>query len=140
VRRVALLVVLGLAVAWPALQPHAADGFPVSNYPMFANRSGTVVRIATAVGRDAAGGVHRLGPHAISGGDEVVLAAEQARRAVEEGGASVEAFCAEIAGRVDDPAIVRVEVRTEARDAVQDVGADHAPIDVEVHAACEVTG
>jgi hypothetical protein len=133
-----LLGAIALAVGWPALQPHAADGFPISNYPMFAARSGTVVRIATAVGIDADGDVHRLGPHAIGGGDEVVLAAEQARRAVEEGGASVTAYCEEVARRVDDPDVVTVVVRTEARDAVADVRADEAPIDVTVHATCEV--
>ncbi len=137
-RRVAVLVLLAAAVGWPALQPHAADGFPVSSYPMFARRSGPVVRLDTAVGLDAAGAVHRLGPHAIGGGDEVVLAAEVARRAVDEGPASTAAFCGEVAARVDDDEIVTVEVRTEERDAVADVHAEGEPLAVEVHVRCDV--
>jgi len=139
VRRVAFLVLLAAVVLWPAFQSDPADGFPISSYPMFARRSGTVVHLATAVGLDAEGGVHRLGPHAISGGDEVVLAAEQVRRAVEEGAESSDALCAEIADRVDDDDLVAVEVRTEVRDAVADVDADRDPIDVVVHARCDVT-
>jgi hypothetical protein len=138
VRRVALLGLLAAVVLWPAFQREPADGFPISSYPMFARRSGTVVQLATAVGVDAQGDVHRLGPEAVGGTDEVVLAAEQARRAVEEGRASAEAFCEEVADRVDDRAVVRVEVRTEVRDAVDDIDADHAPLEVLVHARCGV--
>jgi hypothetical protein len=106
---------------------------------MFAHRSGTVVRLATAVGLDADDEIHRLGPHAIGGGDEVVLAAEQARRAVEDGPASTRAFCREVAARVDDhDGIVAVEVRTEVRDAVADLDAQDEPIDVVIHARCAV--
>ena len=133
-----LLLLLAGVLLWPAVQPHPSDGFPVSTYPMFARRSGTVVRLATAVGLDAAGEVHRLGPHTISGGDEVVLAAEQLRLAVAEGDESVAALCREIARRVDDAEIVTVEVRTEMRDAVDDVKARREAIDTVVHARCEV--
>ena len=137
-RRLVLLVVLGLVVGWPALQPHPADGFPISSYPMFARRSGSVVRLATAVGVDAHGATHRLGPQAVGGGDEVVLAAEQARRAVEEGPSSTAAFCEEVAARVDDADVVEVVVRTEVRDALADPKARDAALDVVEHARCEV--
>ncbi len=133
-----LLLLLAAVILWPAVQPDPSDGFPVSTYPMFARRSGTVVRLATAVGLDASGDVHRLGPGTISGGDEVILAAEQVRLAVAEGAASVAALCREIAARVDDADLVTVEVRTERRDAVADVKARHDAIDVDVHARCEV--
>jgi len=133
------LAILAAVVLWPAFQREPADGFPISSYPMFARRSGTVVRLATAVGLDATGDVHRLGPQVISGGDEVVLAAEQTRLAVEEGAESSQAFCREIARRVRDDDIVRVEVRTEVRDALADVRADHDPIEVIVHTRCDVT-
>jgi hypothetical protein len=139
VRRVAILAILAAVVLWPAFQREPADGFPISSYPMFAKRSGTIVRLPTAVGLDASGDVHRLGSHVISGGDEIVLAAEQARLAVEEGTESSEAFCREVARRVRDDDIVHVEVRTEVRDAVADVRADDDPIEVVVHARCAVT-
>ena len=120
-RRSGAAVVLVAVLLWPALDPTPADGFPVSTYPMFARRSGPVVRLATAVGLDADGAVHRLDPHAIGGGDEVVLAAEQVAGPWPRGAASMAAFCDEVADRVDDAGIVAVEVRTEVRDAVADV-------------------
>ncbi len=135
-RRVALLVSLALVVLWPALQPHGSDGFPLSTYPMFAADTGSVRAIATAVGIDADGVVHRLDPGAIGGGDEPVLAAETARNAVNEG--SADEYCAEIAARVDDAEIAAVEVRTEVRDTVADVDASEPADEVRVHARCEV--
>ena len=132
-----MLLLLPVAVLlWPAVDPSPSDGFPVSTYPMFARRSGPVVRLATVVGLDAAGEVHRLSPEAISDTDEVVLAAEQVRLAVREGRASVTALCHEVAARVDDPDLRTIEVRTEVRDAVADVRASEAATDVHVHARC----
>jgi hypothetical protein len=136
VRRVALLVALAAVVAWPALDPSPSDGFPISSYPMFASDRGRVVVVATAVGLDASGAAHRLDPHAIGGGDEVMLAASAVRRAV--AGDDAPRFCREVAGRVDDAGVVAVEVRTERRDAVADPTADDPPLDVTVHARCEV--
>ena len=138
VRRRVLLLLPVAVLLWPAVDPTPSDGFPVSTYPMFARRSGPVVRLATVVGLDADGHVHRLDPHTIGGGDEVVLASEQVRLAVAEGAASVAALCGEVAARVEDPFIERVEVRTEVRDAVADVRARRPPLDVEVHARCPV--
>lgn len=135
-RRVALLVTLAAVVLWPAVRPSGGDGFPLSTYPMFAHDTGSVVAIATAVGIDADGHLHELGPHAIGGGDEVMLAAEAVRHAVRDG--SAEEYCAEVAGRVDDPTLVAVEVRTEVRNAVADVDAALPPDEIRVHARCEV--
>ena len=137
-RRAALLGALALAVGWPALQPHPADGFPVSSYPMFASDRGRVVVLATAVGRAASGGERRLGPGAIGGGDEVMLAAEAARLAVAGGPGEARRFCAEVAERVAEEDVVAVEVRTEVRDAVADPDAGDPPQAVQVHARCEV--
>jgi hypothetical protein len=138
VRRAAVLVVLAAAVAWPAVDPSPSDGFPVSSYPMFASDRGRIVDVATAVGLDDRGAALRLDPHAIGGGDEVMLAASAVRRAVAAGGAEAARFCAEVAGRVDDPHVVAVELRTERHDAVADPTADRPPVAVTVHARCEV--
>ena len=135
-RRAALLTSLAAVVLWPALQPHASDGFPLSTYPMFAADTGSVVAIVTVVGIAADGATHRLDPHAIGGGDEVMLAAEAARYAVRDGSAAE--YCAEVAARVDDDTTVAVEVRTEVRDAVADVDASEPADEVRVHARCEV--
>ena len=137
-RRAVVLVVLAAVVAWPALDPSPSDGFPISSYPMFASDRGRVVDVATAVGLDAAGDVHRLDPHAIGGGDEVMLAASAVRRAVASGDAP--RFCTEVARRVDDEGVVAVEVRTERRDAVADPTAADPPLGVTVHATCELPG
>jgi hypothetical protein len=134
-----LLGAVALAVAWPALQDEPADGFPVSSYPMFAGDRDRIVVLATAVGRTADGDERRLGPHAVGGGDEVMLAASAARLAVAGGPEEVRRYCAEVAERVaGDDDVVRVEVRTEVRDAVADPDAERPAESVEVHASCEV--
>lgn len=138
-RRAALLAAVGLLVVSPALRPDRPDGFPLSSYPMFSTDRGRIAHLATAVGIDAAGAEHRLGPHAVGGGDEVMLAASAVRRAVAAGAAEAERFCAEVAGRVDgDDGVVEVEVRTEVRDVVADPGAEGPPLDVRRHARCPV--
>lgn len=138
-RRAVLLVVVALTVLWPAFKHQPADGFPISSYPMFARRSGPIVAISTAVGIDRNHDVHRLGPRAIAGSDEVVLAAEQVRLAVQEGPGSSRALCREVADRVHDLRVVAVEVRTETRDAVADIDADGEPLAVVVHSRCDVS-
>ena len=135
-RRVALLLFVGAVVLWPAFQPQRGDGFPLSTYPMFAADTGSVVAISTAVGIDAGGAEHRLGPHEIGGGDEPVLAAEAARYAIREGSAAE--YCREVAARVDDERVIWVEVRTEVRDAVADVDASEPADEVRNHARCAV--
>ena len=131
-----------LAVAWPALQPHPADGFPVSSYPMFASDRGRDVVLATAVGVTEGGGEVRLGPQAVGGGDEVMLAASAARRAVGAGADEAQRYCREVAERVAGGAgpdgVIAVEVRTEHRDAVADPRAQQPADEVEVHASCLV--
>jgi hypothetical protein len=140
--RVLVLAGLALVVGWPALASEPADGFPVSSYPMFAGDRDRVVVLATAIGRTAGGEEQRLGPHAVGGGDEVMLAASAARRAIAAGGAEPARFCGEVARRVADGAgpddVVRVEVRTERRDAVADPRAERPAEAVTVHASCEV--
>lgn len=130
-----MLGVVAVVVASPAVVPDADDDFPLSTYPMFSHDRGRVAAIATAVGLDHEGGVHRLGPRAVGGGDEVMLAVSAARRGA---ATDPEGYCREVAGRVDDPIVERVEVRTEVRDAVDDVDAAAEPLDVVVHAECPV--
>jgi hypothetical protein len=135
-----VLVAVALVVVAPALRSEPRDGFPLSSYPMFSHDRGRIAAIGTAVGLDGDGVVHRLGPHAVGGGDEVMLAASAARRAIGAGPEAAARYCDEVAARVDDDDLVAVEVRTEVRDAIDDVAADDPPIDVEVHARCEVPG
>jgi hypothetical protein len=137
--RWAVLAVVALVIGAPALLPDPSDGFPVSSYPMFSYDRGRVAAVPTAVGIDADGTAHRLGPYAVGGGDEVILAAEAARLAVGAGAADAARFCREVAGRLpDDSGVEAVEVRTEVRDAVGDVDASEPPIEILVHATCDV--
>lgn len=113
--RLVTLVVVGL-VAWPALWPlvgrPAADSFPLSTYPMFAHDRGEMVEVATVVGI-AHGEIRRLSPELIAGTDQVMLAATAVQRAVAGTAGGPRALCIEVAGRVDDPAVRRIEVVVE---------------------------
>lgn len=145
--RRAVVLAVALVVLSPVLRPGRPDGFPLSSYPMFSTDRGRIAHLATAVGIDAAGEAVRLDPHAIGGGDEPMLAASAARRAVAGGPEAAERYCAEVATRIgrdagkqgsSDGRIVEVEVRTEVRDVVADPAAREDPLDVVVHARCPV--
>lgn len=134
------LVLAGVAllVLWPTLRSEPEDGFPLSSYPMFSYDRDRIAAIGTAVGIDAGGDVHRLGTHVVGGGDETMLAVSAARRAIAGGADAAARYCDEVASRVRNGSIVAVEVRTEVRDAVDDVAAEGEPLEVDVHARCEV--
>lgn len=127
-------VLVGVVVAAPAVWPHAADGFPISTYPMFTSERGRVIAIDTAVVVRADHRRERLSPEVIGGTDEVVLAAATVSNAIASGPASLAALCAEIAGRVDGPGTV--EIVTETHDAVALLRDGTDPIDVRVHERC----
>ena len=139
--RRALLVAVGLVVASPALRPGTPDGFPLSTYPMFAQRPGTEVAVATAVRVDDAGHRHRLDPELIGGTGEVMLAATTVRLAVSDGTTATRRLCDEIADRLQrGPDTVAVELRTEVHDADAWFRGRRRPLRVEVHHRCEVLG
>lgn len=120
-------------VTAPAVWPHAADGFPISTYPMFTAERGRVISLDTVVlaheGRRT-----RLSPDSIGGTDEVVLAAATVSRAIAAGPAALSALCAEIAGRVDRPGTI--EVVTERHDAIALLRDGAEPLTIRVHRRC----
>jgi hypothetical protein len=125
-----------LAVAAPAVL--GRDGFPLSNYPMFAEDRGRESDVATAVGVTAAGARVRLSPELIGGSDEPILASATAERAVTST-AGAETLCASIARRAEGDADLRaIEVVTERYDAVDYFAGDDEPESVIVHASCRV--
>jgi hypothetical protein len=129
-------LVVGAAIAAPAVWPHASDGFPISTYPMFTSERGRVVALDTVVLVD---GSHRrrLSPDAIGGTDEVVLASVTVSEAIAGGPVALDRLCAEIAGRVRGrPG--RVEVVTETYDTVDLLRHGADPVDVVVHRRCPV--
>jgi len=130
---------VALAVASPALRPGPSDGFPLSTYPMFTSDRGSRVSIGTAVAVDAAGGIRRLDPHAVGGGDEVMLAASTVRIAIDGGPRSAGRLCEEIAARLaGDDGARHVEVRTEVHDALAWFNGEREPLETTTHARCAV--
>ena len=123
-----------------ALDPDQPDGFPLSTYPMFAAARDRDVTVATAVGVDGAGAVHRLDPVTIGGTGEVMQAAETVGLAVRAGEPELSRLCAEIVGRLaGDGHLVAVEIRSESHDAVAWFDGDRDPAASVTHARCEVT-
>lgn len=114
------------------------DDFPLATYPMYARQRADVVAITTAVGVDASGGEQRLGLSVIGQTDDPLIAVGELRAAIRAGQA--DRRCAEIAGRIDDEAIVRVLVVTERHDVTDHVESGDGFRDREVHAECVVPG
>jgi len=137
---IAVIVAVALVVASPALRASPRDGFPLSNYPMFATDVGREARIDTAVGLRADGSVERLTPGLVTGTDEVILAASTVTNAVAGGPAAAAGLCTEIAGRVaaSRSDVVQVRLATETYDAVDYFDGQRTPASVDVHATCPV--
>lgn len=135
---IAVVVAVALVTAWPALRRPPTDGFPLSTYPMFASDRGDTSTISTAVGVTVDGEVVRLSPEILAGTDEPMQAVSTAADAVRDGRAGD--WCAQVARRIDDDAVVAVEVRRETHDVIAHFTDDAEPLDVEVVATCEVDG
>lgn len=135
VRRLAPVVAAAIVLS-PLLRSPDSDSYPLSTYPMFSSDRGREAAIATAVGIDPDGVVSRLGPEAISGTDEVILAAATVGAAVRDDQA--ESLCEEIARRLSGSSYLTVVVRTEVIDVVDHLAHDAAPLEVHEHATCDV--
>src|SRR5437762_2911428 len=133
--------VVVLVVLSPALRSSARDGFPLSNYPMFATDVGRTAVVDTARGVRADGSTVTLSPRLVTGTDEVILAASTVSNAVAGGPDRTARLCNEIAARLDGsrPDVVQVRIATETVDAVGWFAGDTAPQSVEVRATCPVS-
>jgi hypothetical protein len=134
--RVAVLVAVALVMAWPALRRPPVDGYPLSTYPMFATDRGDTSTIATAVGVTSDGEVVRLSPEVLAGSDEPMQAISTASAAIRDGRA--DAWCAQVAARIDSDDVEVVEVRRETHDVMSHFTDDADPLDVDVVTRCEV--
>ena len=134
-------IVVVLVVLSPALRSSPRDGFPLSNYPMFATDVGRTAVVDTAKGVRADGSTVTLSPRLVTGTDEVILAASTVSNAVAGGPDRTARLCAEIAGRLGGsrPEVVQVRIATETVDAVAWFDGDTTPQSVEVRAACPVS-
>lgn len=131
--RRALVVGVLAAMASPVLRDR--DSFPLSTYPMYAGATPRVIGFATAVGYDATGAERRLSLGAIARTDDALIAQSAVRAAIAQGRA--DAFCAEVAGRVER-GIVRVEVVEERHDVIAWARRDPSLEVRAVRAACPV--
>jgi hypothetical protein len=135
--------VVVLVVLSPALRSSARDGFPLSNYPMFATDVGRKAVVDTAMGLRADGTAVTLSPRLVSGTDEVILAASTVSNAVAAGPERSARLCTEIAARIGSgqPDVVEIRIATETVDAVRWFDGDTTPATAaEVRATCPVPG
>jgi hypothetical protein len=132
--------VVVLVVVSPALRSSPRDGFPLSNYPMFATDVGRTAVVDTATGVGADGSIVTLSPRLITGTDEVILAASTVSNAVAGGPDRTARLCNEIADRLGGswPDVLEVRIATETVDAVGWFAGATAPQSVEVRATCPV--
>jgi hypothetical protein len=130
----ALAAAAVVAVALPGVSDD--DSFPLSNYPMFSVDRGEVNEFDTAIGLTSGGERRLLSPEEIAGGYEVIHAAYTVSKAIRSNDAA--GLCDEIAARVHDDDVVRVEVVTETYDTIAWFEGDETPIARTVHADCAV--
>ena len=132
-------VALAAAVISPLFRSPPRDSYPLSNYPMFSARLDEVNDVPTVVGRTEAGERKLLSPLAISGSDEVMQALTDVRNAVARGAAAAAALCAEVAERVRGDDLATLEVVTETYNTVDYFRGAKTPLEVQLHAECEVS-
>ena len=130
--RIAVVVVLA-AVIWPVVRGH--DSFPLSTYPMYAQRRDEIVAIATAVAVEADGRTRRLSLRAIAETDDPLIAESALRRAIDTG--TADALCREIAARADADHRA-VELVEERHDVVARAAGRDSLLARTVHATCAV--
>jgi hypothetical protein len=113
------------------------DSFPLSTYPMYADRGTPIDTLATAVGIDTGGAEHRLSLATIAATDDPLIAESFVSATIAAGRA--DALCTQIAARVRSP-LVRVEVVEERHDLVARAKHQDSLLDRHVHASCAVQG
>src|SRR3954447_25866624 len=129
---VVVTVAAALVVASPTLRPSPRDGFPLSDYPMFASDAGRQAVVDTAKGLRGDGSTEVLSPQLVTGTGEVILAAATVSNAVAAGGDRSDRLCREIASRVAEApgAITQVRIATETYDAVNWFAGATAPSEI----------
>ena len=137
-RRAGPVAVAAMVLA-PAFGDPAADGYPLSSYPMFSTDRPVRADLVTVVGVTGAGEAVRLSPELIAGADEPILAAATVASAIRAD--QSDRLCAEVADRVRaaGPDMAEAVVRTEHVDVVAHVADGAGPLAVTVHARCPVT-
>ncbi len=132
--------VLALALVLSPLV-RGRDGFPLSNYPMFAEPRSTSVKIHHVVGVTHDERSRPLPPPAL-GTDEIMQASQTARFGAKNR-ERAEDLCVRVADEVARGGeafadIAHVEVRTDEYDAIRYWQGDRTPVTGKLHARCDV--
>lgn len=122
-----------LVMLWPIARPSPSDGFPFSDYPMFARRRPATAAFNTAVLVGPDGAERRLNPRVIGGTDQAVQAVATVNQAIRT--SATAALCSEIADRLTGEAGT-VEVVTVSYDTIGWFRGHREPVDRVVHASC----
>jgi hypothetical protein len=113
--------VLVVLVAWPLLRDPRDDAFPLSTYPMFAQRRSTTLTMDYALGETATGERRTLSPR-LAGTGEVLQAYVLFDRVVHGPREGLQQLCTQIAARVaadpDYHDVVAIRIVTGRHDAV----------------------
>lgn len=131
-RLVVTLAFLALLVS-PVVRD--SDGVPLSSYPMYATPRSGEVAFVIARGVDAEAGVVRLSIEQAAATSDPLIAETRLRNEVTAGRAAD--LCREIATRVADIGLVRVELRLERHDVVAQVQGRASLLASETVAECE---
>jgi hypothetical protein len=102
---------------------------------MYADRGTRVDTLATAVGVDVAGAVHRLSLATIAATDDPLIAESSLNEAIRTGRA--DALCAQIADRAGG-SMVRIDVVEERHDLVARAKHKDSLLERRLDASCEV--
>jgi hypothetical protein len=124
-------VVTVLALLSPLVR--SGDGVPLSSYSMYATPRQDVLEFVVPTGVTSEGDT-RLSTQTIAATRDPLIAETFLRREVAAGRAAP--LCEQIAGRVVDPEITRVELRVERYDVVDRALGVEAPIETTVVASC----
>jgi hypothetical protein len=111
------------------------DSFPLSNYPMYADRGTRFRTLATAQGIDGNGVLHRLSLATIADTDDPLVAESSVADAIRSGRADT--LCAQIAQRAAE-GLVRIEVVEERHDVVARTKHEDSLLERRITASCEV--
>ncbi|MET0663604.1 MAG: hypothetical protein ABWZ42_10780 [Ilumatobacteraceae bacterium] len=125
------VVVVALMVA-PVVFDH--DSHPLSTYPMYSSARGREVTLPAALALTDQGTAERLSLGVIGASSDPLIVAGELRTAIRNGRA-VER-CAEIAARVDDPAVDAVAVVMERHDVIAQVEGEPSLRARTVYATC----
>jgi hypothetical protein len=127
-----------LLSAWPVFG--ADDSFPLSTYPMFAERRGQP-SLDIVVGVDARGHTSPIPPKLVANG-ETLQAAAAIQRAVHSRRSARQKFCRRIAERVarepEWSEIESIELRTVRFDPVRYFTASTEPVETRTRGHCRV--